>query len=52
MYVVLIKTTLGILEIFRRCIWNYFKVEFENLKYELDFHTIEGFHLPFEIEID
>ena len=48
---VTIRTVLGILEVFRRFIWNLFRVEVENMKYENDFYSIEGFHLPFDLEI-
>lgn len=34
LYAALITTTLGILETFRRTLWNYFRVELENLKFE------------------
>ncbi len=48
---VMVRTLLGICEIFRRTLWNMFKVELENLKFENDFYTIEGFKLPFDINI-
>lgn len=51
-YKTMLTTVLGILETFRRSIWNYIRIELENLKYETDYSSVEGFELPFNIEID
>ena len=50
-YIVVLNTGLGILETFRRTLWNYFKVELENVKYEKEYSSIEGFLLPFEMNL-
>lgn len=52
LYKMLITTVLGILETFRRSIWNYIRIELENLKYESEYSSIEGFELPFEVEVN
>ncbi len=40
LYKTLTVTVLGILETFRRTLWNYFRVELENLKYETKYTSI------------
>lgn len=52
LYKILITTSLGIIETFRRSIWNLIRVELENLKYESEYSSIDGFSLPFEVEVN
>ena len=51
LFSVVITSGLGILETFRRTLWNYFRVELENLKYECDYSTVQGFILPFGMDV-
>lgn len=37
------QTVIGILEIFRRCIWNFIKIEVENAKFEQEYCLISGY---------
>lgn len=52
LYKTVITTILGILETFRRSVWNYIRVELENLKYETEYSSVEGFELPFNVDVD
>lgn len=52
LYKTMITTLLGIFETFRRTIWNYIRVELENLNYETDYNTVEGFELPIDVGVD
>ena len=42
----------SLLECVRRMIWNFIKVEYEHLKLEGNFNTVQNHDLPFLIEID
>lgn len=46
----IVTTVLGIVEAFRRTLWNYFRIETEHLKYVGNFSTIQNLTWPLEEE--
>lgn len=47
-----VKSLVAMLELFRRFIWNCFRVEYEHLKNEGNFNSVRDYKFPFVVKID